>query len=116
MDQLTVSPLREKVIDGPVPGVPPGGWGGLRGPVSTIPGLIGGNAPNNSLWTWLASSPAAVPQVRLTGKSFYFLNGDQSQVAVFNPGGRDSPEKKESLGTRQIEGVIGLGLPYRLEY
>ena len=37
-----MSPLRAKVIDGPVPGGPAGGCGGLRGAPSTMPGLIGG--------------------------------------------------------------------------
>ena len=48
---VDLNPLRVKVIRRPVPGTPSGGWGGSwRSLVSTTPGLIGGRAPNSSLW------------------------------------------------------------------
>jgi hypothetical protein len=47
-DQFAVIPLRENDTVGPVPAGPAGGCGRAVD-FSTIPGLIGGRAPNNSL-------------------------------------------------------------------
>src|SRR4029077_1103165 len=45
----------------------------------------------------------------VAGKSFYFVNGNPSQIVTFNPVGSETPKKAESLGTRQIEGVMANG-------
>jgi Rieske [2Fe-2S] domain len=59
-DQLVLNPLREQVIRGLGPTAPSGGYGRTACEEATMPGLIGGRAPNSSVWMCVGLMPVAV--------------------------------------------------------
>ena len=74
-------PLRAKVTSGPVP-AGPGGWCGGRAVWPVTPGLIGGSAPNSSVWMRAGSMPSAARAVPHVGHE----RGRAADVGVASAG------------------------------